>query len=52
MTVSGGCGGPPSTGTQIIEDAKAKEEAQNRAEKMKEFMAQKTQQSRKGQSRH
>ena len=51
MTVSGGCGGPP-TGTQIIEDAKAKEVAQNRAEKMKEFMAQKAQQSRKGQSRH
>ena len=40
MTVSGGCGGPP-TGTQIIEDAKAKEVAQNRAEKMKEFLAKK-----------
>jgi hypothetical protein len=52
MIVSGGCGGPPSTGTQIVEDAKAKEVAQNRAEKMKEFMAQKAQQSRKGQSRH
>jgi hypothetical protein len=51
MTVSGGCGGAPPTGTQVVEDAKAKEEAQNRAEKMKEFMAQKTQQSRKGQSR-
>jgi hypothetical protein len=41
MTVSGGCGGPPATGTQIIEDAKAKEVAQNRAEKMKEFLAKK-----------
>ena len=51
MTVSGGCGGPPPTGTQIIEDAKAKEVAQNRAEKMKEFLAKKGQ-SQKPQSRH
>jgi hypothetical protein len=41
MTVSGGCGGPPPTGTQVIEDAKAKEAAQNRGEKMKEFLAKK-----------
>jgi hypothetical protein len=50
MTVAGGCGGPPPTGTQVIEDAKAKEEAQNRAEKMKEFLAKKAQ-SQKPQSR-
>jgi len=43
MTVTGGCGGPPPTGTQIVEDAKAKEAAQNRAEKMKEFLAKKAQ---------
>jgi len=51
MTVSGGCGGPPATGTQVVEDAKAKEEAQNRADKMKEFMAQKKQ-TRKSQATH
>ena len=51
VTISGGCGGSTSTGTQVVEDEKAKEEAQNRADKMKEFLAQKAQQSRKGPSR-
>jgi hypothetical protein len=43
MIVSGGCGGPPATGTQIVEDAKAKEVAQDRAGKMKEYLAKKAQ---------
>jgi hypothetical protein len=43
ITVSGGCGGPPPTGTQLVEDEKAKEGARNRADKMKEFMANKKQ---------
>jgi hypothetical protein len=49
--VTGGCGGPPPTGAQVVEDAKAKEAAQSRADKMKAFLSQKAQQPKKGQSK-
>ena len=42
MSVSGGCDSSPGDGSQVTLDASAKQQAQERGEKMKALMATKT----------